>query len=222
MMAIGAGALKAGTGIMGAISGNQQATAEARARNEAMMAQYKHQLQIRDKRYKDSQQIYASKLGQYDLTMKAADRAASRAYGEEQYRQSQRLKTASFAQQRLNMAMARSGGAAAASGKSGRSAQSLDANVEKAYVRNQATLAANLLAGSEASSMKMLGIQDQLQSARNRAYGQIAIAPTEPLMPLAPTQVDGPNQTGMYLQMGNAVLQGVQTAMSGFAPPTGA
>ena len=78
--------------------------AQARAQNQARMDQYKYQLQIRDKQYKDQQQIYATKLGQYDLQMKAADRAAARAYGIEQYKQSQRLKQAAFQGLRLDRA----------------------------------------------------------------------------------------------------------------------
>ena len=53
---------------MDAIAGHNDKVAQARAQNQAMMDQYKHQLQIRDKQYKDQQQIYATKLGQYDLT----------------------------------------------------------------------------------------------------------------------------------------------------------
>ena len=39
-------------------------------------------------------QLYATKLGQYDYGMKAADRAAARAYAVEQFNQTQRLKQA--------------------------------------------------------------------------------------------------------------------------------
>ena len=85
------GVAKAGHGHhAGAIGGHNNAVAQARAQNEALMAQYEQQLKIRDKRYKDEQQIYATKLGLYDLKMKAADRAAARAYGIEQYNQSQK------------------------------------------------------------------------------------------------------------------------------------
>ena len=146
------------------------------------MDQYKYQLQIRDKRYKDQQQIYATKLGQYDLQMKAADRAAARAYGIEQYNQSQRLKQAAFQGLRLDRALAKSGGMAAARGMSGRSAQRIDTNIENQFVRNQNMIAQNLLTAEETRDYRELGIQDRSESQRNRAYGQVAIAPTVPLI----------------------------------------
>ena len=110
-LGIGSAVVKGGAGIFGAIAGQNDAVAQARAQNEAMMKEYKYRLQIRDKQYKDTQQIYATKLGQYDQQMKAADRAASRAYGIEQYNQSQRLKQAAFQGLRLDRALAKSGGA---------------------------------------------------------------------------------------------------------------
>ena len=221
-LAIAQGALQAGTGIMGAIAGNRQANAEARARNEAMMKQYKYQLQIRDKKYKDAQQIFGTKLGQYDLTMKAADRAASRAYGVEQLKQSQRLKSAAFASQKLDRALAKSGGTAAASGRSGKSFSRLDRFTEGDFVRNQAMIAENLLAGEVSSEYRQMGIRDQLESARNQAYSQVAVAPEAvPMMPLAPTQVSGPSNAGMMIGIGNSLLKGFGTAMGGIAPNPG-
>ena len=207
MLGIGSAVVKGASGIMGAIGGHNDAVAQARAQNQAMMDQYKYQLQIRDKKYKDVQQIYATKLGQYDREMTAADRAASRAYGIEQYNQSQRLKQAAFQGLRLDRALAKAGGAAAAAGKSGRSAQRLDTDVESAYVRNQNMIAQNLLTAEETRSFRELGIADTLQSRRNRAYSKVAIAPTEPLPLLEPTQLAGPSTAGRNLQIATAGLE---------------
>ena len=219
MLGIGSAVVK---GIFGSIAGHNDAVAQARAQNQAMMDQYKYRLQIRDKQYKDTQQIYATKLGQYNQQMSAADRAASRAYGIEQYNQSQRLKAAAFQGLRLDRALAKSGGAAVAAGKSGRSAQRLDIDVENAFVRNQNMIAQNLLTAEETRQYRELGIADQLQSQRNRAYSQVAIAPTKPLPLLEPTQLAGPSSTGMGLGILNAGL-GMATGIAGaFAPnPTG-
>jgi len=221
MLGIGSAVVKGASGIMGAIGGHNDAVAQARAQNQAMMDQYKYQLQIRDKKYKDVQQIYATKLGQYDREMTAADRAASRAYGIEQYNQSQRLKQAAFQGLRLDRALAKAGGAAAAAGKSGRSAQRLDTDVESAYVRNQNMIAQNLLTAEETRSFRELGIADRLQSQRNRAYSQVAIAPTEPLPLLEPTQLSGPSTAGRNLGILNAGL-GMASGIAGaFAPASG-
>ena len=221
MLGIGSAVVKGASGIMGAIGGHNDKVAQARAQNQAMMDQYKYQLQIRDKKYKDVQQIYATKLGQYDREMTAADRAASRAYGIEQYNQSQRLKQAAFQGLRLDRALAKSGGAAAAAGKSGRSAQRLDTDVENAFVRNQNMIAQNLLTAEETRSFRELGIQDRLQSQRNRAYSQVAIAPTKPLPLLEPTQLSGPSTAGRNLGILNAGI-GMASGIAGaFAPASG-
>ena len=222
-MALGAilGIAKAGMGIAGAIGGHNNAVAEARARNEAMMKEYKYRLQIRDKKWKDELQVYATKLGQYDLQMKAADRAAARAYGVESYNQSERLKQAAFSTQQLNLALAKTGGAAAAAGKSGRGAQRMDLGIEQAFTRNRNMINANLMSAEESSSMNMLGIQDQLQGARNQAYSQVAIAPTQPMELLEPTQHSGPSSAGMMMGIGNSILGGVSSFMGNMAPDPG-
>lgn len=220
-LAVAQGALSAGTGIFSAISGHNQATAQARAQNRAKMQQYKQQLRIQRKNWEDTRQLYATKLGQHSQNMMAADRAASRAYGVEDLKQSQRIKKAAFASQKLDLALAKSGGAAAAAGKSGRSAERSDRNIESAFVRNQAMLTANLLEGDIASDYRRMGIQDQLQSARNRSYSQVAIAPMKPMQLKAPTQLDGPGKAGLMMGIGKSVLGGVMTGMKGIAPNIG-
>lgn len=218
---IGSAVAKGGASIFGSIAGHNDAVAQARARNQAMMDQYKYQLQIRDKQYKDTQQLYGTKLAQYKLGMSAADRAASRAYGIEQYNRSQRLKAAAFQGMQLDRALAASGGAAAAAGRSGRSAERLDLSKEAAFVRGQNMIAQNLLTAEETRQYRELGIADQLQSQRNRLYSQVAIAPTKPMELLAPTQLAGPSTAGRNLSILNAGI-GMATGIAGaFAPNVG-
>ena len=221
MLAIGSAVAQGAGGILGAIGGHNDKVAQARAQNQAMMDQYKYQLQIREKQYRDTQQLYRTKLDQYDREMTAADRAASRAYGIEQYNQSQRLKQAAFQGLKLDLAMAKAGGAAVAAGKSGRSSQRLDQDVESAYVRNQNMIAQNLLTAEETRSFRELGIQDRLQSQRNRAYSKVAIAPTKPLPLLKPTQLSGPSTAGRNLSILNAGLGMAQGIAGAFPPASG-
>ena len=214
---IGASVAKGATDIMGAITGHNDAVEQARAQNKAMMAQYKHRLKIREKKYRDTQNLYAAKLGQFNQKMTAADRAASRAYGIEQYNRSQRLKQAAFQGMRLDRALAKSGGRAAAAGKSGRSAQRLDQDIESTFVRNQNMIAQNLLTAEETRQYRELGIQDKFQGIRNRAYSQVAIAPTKPLPLLAPTQVSGPSTASRNLGILNAGI-GMVKGIAGAFP----
>ena len=219
MLAIGSAVARGAGGIAGSIIGHNNQVAETRARNQAMMDEYKYRLQIRDKNYKDSQQIYGQKLAQYTSGMNAADRAASRAYGIEQFNQSQRLRQAAFQGLRLDRALAKSGGRAVASGKSGRSAQRLDQDVESAFVRNQNMIAANLLAAEETRQYRELGIQDRLQGQRNQLFGTVAVAPTVPLELPVPRQLSGPSTAGRNLGILNAGI-GMVSGIAGAFPPS--
>ena len=221
MMLAGATVAKGAAGIAGSIFGHNAKVDEARARNKAMMREYKYRLRIQDRQYKGAQQIYATKLGQYDQQLRAADRAASRAYGIENYNQSQRLKQAAFQGLKLDTALAKSGGAAVAAGKSGRSAQRLDQDIEGAFVRNQNMLAQNLLTAEETRSFRESAIGDNLQSQRNRAYSQVAIAPTQPLPLLAPTQLSTPSTMGRNLGILNAGIGMASGIMNAFPPSVG-
>ncbi len=82
-MAIGAilGVAQAGMGIASAFGSFNDQAAQAEAQNQALKQQYKQQLQIWDKTQRDSDQNYATRLGQYDLGMKSVDKAESSALG---------------------------------------------------------------------------------------------------------------------------------------------
>jgi len=198
--------ISAGLGIAQAGFGFANASAQTAARNKALMEQYKYQLKIRKQKNEDQNADFAQRVIQYRRGMSAADKAASRAYGTSMYNQSQRLKAASASAMQLNRALARSGGAAAAAGKSGRSAARLDTNIENQFVRNQATIAANLLAGEEAESMRNISIQNQLESRRNQLYSNVAIAPRPPMEPMRPTMASGPNPMGAILGAASSVV----------------
>lgn len=79
----------------------------------------------------------------------------------------------------------------------------------------------NLFDQEVSSRMNSLNIRDQLQSARNQAYSQVAIAPTTPMELLEPTQVAGPSSAGMMLGIGNSILSGVGSIAGNMAPDPG-
>lgn len=203
---VGSAALKGVTGVASTIFGQSQAEQQARAKNEEMMRQYKYQLQIRAQKEAQKDVLYSTKLGQYKQGMNAADRAASRAYGIEQYNQAQRLKQAAVQSTAINRALAASGGAAAASGKRG-SGLGADQNTIGSVVGSQNMIAQNLLTAEETRDYRELAIQDNLQSQRNRLYSNVAIAPMRSMVPLAPTQVSAPSRLGAALKIAGTVAQ---------------
>ena len=215
MLGIGSAVIKGGAGIMGAIGGHNDQVAQARARNEGLKAQYKQQLRIRDAQYKFDQSNYANRLGEYDLGIRAADRAASRAYGVEQLNSINRMRKASLSNLQLNMALASKGGTAVASGKTG-SGLGRDVAAMQSVARGQAMNLENLLSGNIASDYRRMGIQDQLTSQRNRMFSQIATAPRKPLPIEAPTQYTGPSTAGRNLGILNAGIGMVSGIASAF------
>lgn len=222
-MAIGAilGVAQAGMGIASAIGGYNDQAAQARAQNEALKQQYKQQLRIWDKGERDKDRNYATKLGQYDLGMKAADKAAAAAYGAVDFNRSERTKQATAQLMNDYLAMAKKGGSAAAAGKTGNNAASLDASQESNLVRKEQYRLASLLSGDAADMMKRTEIGNQLEGQRNALYSQVAINPSRTKAPIAPTQVDGPSQSGMLLGIGSSLIQGASSFSSMMAPDPG-
>ena len=104
-------------------------------------------------------------------------------------------------------------------GKSGRSAQRLDQDIEGAFVRNQNMIAQNLLTAEETRGFREMALQDRVQSQRNRAYSQVAIAPTKPLDLIAPRQLSGPSTMGRNLAILNAGI-GMAQGISDALPPS--
>tara|TARA_Y100000401_G_scaffold114958_1_gene117806 strand:+ start:4266 stop:5057 length:792 start_codon:yes stop_codon:yes gene_type:complete len=222
-LTIGLGVAKAGMGIMSAISGRNAKIAQARAQNEAAVERYKYQLKIRERENLNQNQLFATKLSQYiDLGMKAADRAAARAYGVEGLKESQRIKSALVSTQKLNRAMTKATGLGVASGKQGRSSVRDDRlRAESKVVESRNMIMENLMGAEAARQYREMGITDQLSSARNRAFSAVAIAPTVSEPPLEPAQLSGPGSAGMMLGIGSSILDGVGSIASGMAPDPG-
>ena len=217
-VSLGLAAASAGSGILSAFGSHSKETAETRAQNQAAVNQYKQQLKIYDKQNKDAQQLYATRLGQYNLEMNEFDRAAAQGYGREMLKQNEALRAANLTKLSQSIQLAQRGGAAAAAGKSGRSALRLDQNTIGQFVRNQGVLAENLLSGDIARSQRMMDIRNQLQSSRNRAFSKVAIAPQNTIAPLKPTQLSGPGSMGLFSNIGSSVIGGISTYQSLTAP----
>lgn len=213
--------VSAASGIASAIGGYNQQNAEARARNEAARREYKQRLKIQEQQWTGQRGIYAQKLNQYNQQIREFDRAAALGYSREQTRQNELLTRAVFGQQSAQIDMARRQGMAAASGKVGRSAQRLDANVLKSFSRQQAIAAENLYSGQLASQQNIQDIQNRLASARNRAYGKVAIAPMKPLPLLEPNQVGGASTLGLIGNIGSSIAGAAGTYQSLTAPNPG-
>ena len=81
------------SGILSAFGGHSEQTAPARAQNQAAVNQYKQQLKIRQRDWANTQQLYATKLSNYQRDMTEFDRAAAQGYGREMLKQNEALRS---------------------------------------------------------------------------------------------------------------------------------
>ena len=211
MAAVGIGVAKGASGILSAFGGHSEATAQARAQNQAAVNQYKHQLKIREREWANTQQRYGTQLGVYDRTLNENRSAASLAYGRQQQQLNDVYSRQNVQLQNMAINLAQKGGAAAASGRSGVSANRLDSNLVGQYARNQGMMADNLMRSRLSMAQAQMDTQRQLTSANNRAFDQVAIAPQHTVAPLKPVQVSGPSTMSLIGNIGGAVADGLQT-----------
>lgn len=211
------GAAKAISGGLSAIGQHQSETARIRAQNQAAVNQYAQRLKIRDLAEKQSDQLYATKLGIYDRTLKENTAAASLAYGRQQQQLNDVYARQNLSLQNMAIGLAQSGGQAAASGKTGRSARRLDANLVGQFARNQGLMANNLMRSRLSMEQAQMDTQRQLTSANNRAFNQVAIAPQRTIAPLAPVQASGPSTMSLIGNIGGSLIEGAQAGIGAYS-----
>ena len=165
-------------------------------------------------------EVYANKLGVYDRTQRENTAAASLAYGRQQQQLNDVYARQNVQLQNMAISLAMRGGQAAASGKDGRSATRLDANMVGQYARNQGMMADNLMRSRLSMQQAQMDTQRQLTSATNRAYNQVAVAPRQTVAPLAPTQVSGPSNLSLFANIGSSILSGVQAGIGAYSSLT--
>jgi len=205
------GAAQGALGIAKAFSGYSDATARARAINQQRVQQYRNQLAVRDYRYKQEQAIYGQRLGQYNQQLGENQRAFNRAVGDTQMGLNETYRQAQVGQFQRAQQLAARGGAAAVSGKVGRSANRIDQNPISQYMQGQGMMMDNLLRARYGAQRQISGFRDQLISANRRAYAPVSIAPTLPLDVPKPIQQAGPSGMSLALGIGQGVLGGVST-----------
>lgn len=181
-----------------------------RAQNEAKMSNYKTQLRIRDKRYKQDQNIYANKLGTYNLQLRENELAASKAYASQQQRMNDLYKSYAFGLFDEQIKMTSNAGKAAAAGKTGRSAARLNRASERVFLRSKAKGLATLKSGAIAQDVASRSIADQLRISNRNAWTSVAIAPLQPEPLEVPVQAPGVNSTVAGLSMLSSGISGAQ------------
>ena len=207
-----------GLGIANSLAQTSAQNDAIRARNQAAVDNYKAQLRIRDKRYKQDQNIYANKLGTYKLQLQENEIAASKAYASQQMKLNNLYKQYAFGLQDAQIKRVSSAGAAAAAGKAGRSAARLNRAAEAIFMRAKGKGLATLKSGNIAADVANRNTSDQLRISNRNAWTNVAIAPLPPDELVAPTQAPGVNSSVAGL---SALSAGISGAQSGFSFGTG-
>ena len=214
------GGLSAGTSALGAIGqyqqGQQQATrantvaeynrlyqnqvnqqnylnqqAQVRAANQGRVNAYVHQLQIRDQNFRRDKALYESDVQGYYAEVADNQFAAQEGYARAQRQLNEVFKQAAFEEQGSLIELLESTGAAA-SGRTGRSAQRIDNAVMAKWGRNNAVKAASLSSSKEGYQQAVQDIDRQMRDANAAAFDEVAFAPKPDMMPLKPQLLADP------------------------------
>ena len=191
------GALSLASGVMGAVGQHQSASAQAAAQNASIASNYKHALKVRENNWNRERTRYSHSLVQYNQQLDENNNAANRAYVSEQQRLNNIYRQASFSKQDQLVKLAQATGAAAATGRRGKSVNRLDTDVVAQFGRNQAIMAQSLLGAQQAYDTRTQSIRRELTSANNDAFSKVAYAPEPGVAPPRPQMVAGPSGLGL-------------------------
>jgi hypothetical protein len=213
------GAASAGQGILGAVGKYNSKQQQARTANKATVANYKNLLKQREFDWRNRLRVYGQQLSQYKDSEYFDKQALGRGYRGAQDVLTDEYRSMRFQQEQQNISRAQNLGSVLARGQTGASAARNVSNVMAAYGRNQAVMAQNILGARNRYAYDVEGLRRDYQSARNRAYSNVAIAPALGPAPVEPTLVQGPSQTGLFADIGSSILGGVTAGLGLAAKP---
>ena len=168
---------------------NQQA--QVRQANQGRINAYTHQLQIRDQNFRRDKALYESDVQGYQAEVADNQFAAQEGYARAQRQLNEVFKQAAFEEQGSLIELLESTGAAA-SGRTGKSAQRIDNAVMAKWGRNNAVKAASLSSSKEGYQQAVQDIDRQMRDANAAAFDEVAFAPQPDMMPLAPQLLADP------------------------------
>lgn len=200
-------------GVASSVGGFMDAQNSANQANESATRDYQYALARREGDWNQQLSIWGNKKVDYQNDINANSDATSRAYASEQYRFNELFQQAAFQKQDILTQLVQAQGSLAASGKSGRTAAKLDQSMLAAFGRNNAIMSENLTSARSAMMQRNEDTRLQLTSANNKAWGQVAIAPTPGMAPPPPMMQSGPSGIGLAA----GILSGAATAAGGFA-----
>lgn len=209
------------SGVLGAASsvaghvGQQNATDAA---NAGRVANYKHQLKVRENNWKRATSQWENDKINYEESVADNSFAAQEGYARAQRQLNEQFKAAAFSEQGDMIKLLESTGVMAASGQTGRSAQRVDDSMMAAFGRNNSAKAASLASSKEGYQQQVEDIRRQQRDENESAFDQVAFAPIPDMAPQKPQMEKGPSGLGLALGIAQAGVGAYGQAQSLKAP----
>lgn len=221
VLGVVAGIASAASGAIGAAGAHQDAQAQADYQNESARRNYKYQLAKREGEWNKTLSIWGNKKADYQNEYSANAEAADRSFAAEQYRLNEQFQQAAFQKQDMLAQLIQSTGSIGASERTGKSVKRLEVAQIAAFGRNNAIMAENLASARNAMINRNEDYRLQLQSANNRAWSNVAIAPTPDVAPPQPVMAAGPSGLGLAAGIVGGIASGIGAFNSLKAPSAG-
>jgi len=190
------------SGVMGAASsvaghvGQQNA---ANAANAGRIANYKHQLKVREQNWMRAQGDWENDKINYEESVADNSFAAQEGYARAQRQLNEQFKAAAFSEQGDMVKLLQSVGGMRADGQVGRTVQRVDDSMLAAFGRNNAIKAASLASSKERYQQQVEDIRRQQRDENEAAFDQVAFAPQPDIAPQKPQMQKGPSGLGLAL-----------------------
>ena len=197
------------SGVMGAastVAGYSQQQDATNAANAGRVANYKHQLKVRENNWMRAKGNWENDKINYEETVADNSFAAQEGYARAQRQLNEQFKAAAFSEQGDMIKLLESTGQMAASGRTGRSAQRVDDSMVAAWGRNNATKAASLASSKEGYQQQVEDIRRQQRDENESAFDQVAFAPQPDMAPQKPQMEKGPSGLGLALGLAQTGL----------------
>ena len=205
-------------GAATSVAGHSQQQNAANAANASSIANYEHQLKIRENNWKRARSNYKNDVINFEEEVADNSFASQQGYADAQLQLNEQFKKAAFSQEGALIKLLSSQGEMAAAGRTGQSASRVDGAMLAEFGRNNAQRTASLVSSKEGYQQSVEEIQRQVNDANEQAFDNVAFAPQPDMAPKAPKMQDGPSGLGLALGIAGAGLDAYGTYKAGQAP----
>ena len=209
------------SGVMGAassVAGFAQQQNQTDAANASSIANYKHQLKVRENNWKRATSQWENDKLNYGEEVADNSFAAQQGYADAQLQLNEQFKKAAFEQEDSLIKLLSSQGEMRADGRTGRTAGRIDGAMLAAFGRNNAQRTASLVSSKQGYRQSVEEIQRQTRDANETAFDNVAFAPMPDRAPMAPKMQDGPSGLGLAIGLAGAGFDAYSTYKGGKAP----